>query len=99
MKRRTTVGMGILLSLAAFGPVAPGRAVAEQLHSTRATTPNTREGSSVLAGHGAVRTSEGSPWTPIQEGSPIPNRCELRATDDPLRVRLAGGGIVELAPR
>ncbi|MEP7122194.1 MAG: hypothetical protein ABJE95_14840 [Byssovorax sp.] len=83
------------LSLSMLSAALPGPAAAT-LHP--ATTAETRGGSVVISGHGEARAVPNAPWQPLVEGAPVPRRGELRSGDATLRMALAHGAVVELAP-
>jgi hypothetical protein len=64
------------------------------------TTPiaEPSRGSVVLGGRGEARPSPDAPWRPLVAGAMVPRQGELRAGDAPLRLQLARGATVELAP-
>jgi hypothetical protein len=75
----------------------PGHAEAARKVAPAARAPARRQGV-ILAGRGQVRPARNGPWTSIHEGSVLPDRGEVRSLDEPLRLELARGATVELAP-
>lgn len=89
---------GLLVALALSSSAAHGSAEPRPSTAVPATIADPQRGSVVLAGHGEARAAPDAPWRPLVEGSLVPHRGELRAGAEPLRVQLARGATVELAP-
>ena len=54
--------------------------------------------SAVIVGHGEARTSPSEPWLAIDTEAQVPRGAEVRATSEPLRVRLPNGAEIQLSP-
>lgn len=93
MRLESSTLAGLLTALVAISSSLPGHAEA-----TATATAEPRAGSFVLAGHGEARAAPNAPWRPLGEGEMVPHRGELRSGEATLRVQLARGATIELAP-
>ena len=99
MRLNRSLATGLLGALVVSSSAVFGRAESKPRAAAVATAiVEPSRGAVVLSGHGEARAALDAPWRPLVSGAVVPRRGELRAGDTPLRLQLAGGATVELAP-
>lgn len=97
MRLMSTTTAGLFAALTTVTPATPARAEPPARVVT-APPREVRSGAVVIAGRGQVRPAFNAPWRPVEKGATLPGRAEVRALDEPLRLQLALGATIELAP-
>jgi hypothetical protein len=95
MRLESSAVARLLTALVALSSSLPGHA-ATAAPAVAVAAPHA--GGVVLSGRGETRAAPNAPWFPIGEGATVPRRGELRSGDATLRIQLARGATVDLAP-
>ena len=89
----------ILLSVAALAPATSSPAEASPRRALPPRTmPAARLGNVVVAGHGEKRGRAGEAWVAVDVNGALPSHGEVRAGQEPLRLRIGDGAEIELSP-